>query len=112
MEISEEKTKSTAVTGKTPHIVKVLINNKIIEQRMDSIYLVSHISPFEHQKDTDRNLMEYNKLNEVLRRNSGKQMRKTFQIRFHEVIAKPAYFMTVNSGSYIKQTETELTVHK
>jgi hypothetical protein len=28
---------------------------------MDFIYLGSHVSPFEHQKDIDRNLMKYNK---------------------------------------------------
>jgi hypothetical protein len=34
--------------------------------------------------------MKYNKLNVALRRNCGKQMRKDIQIRFHNVIAKPA----------------------
>jgi hypothetical protein len=38
MEILEKKTKSMAVTGKTPQRVKILINNKIIEQRMEFIY--------------------------------------------------------------------------
>jgi hypothetical protein len=56
---------------------------------MGFIYLGSHISPFEHQKDIERNL-KYNKLNGVLRRNFGKQMRKDLQIRFHNVIGKPA----------------------
>jgi hypothetical protein len=89
-EISEEKTKSMAVTRKTPQRVKILINNKIIEQRMDFIYLGSHISPFEHQKDIERNFRKYNKLNGVLRRNFGKELRKDLQIRFHNVITKPA----------------------
>jgi hypothetical protein len=78
-----------AATGKTPQRVKILMNNKIIEQRMGFIYLGNHISPFEHQKDIERNL-KYNKLNGVLRRNFGKQMRKDLQTRFHNVVAKPA----------------------
>jgi hypothetical protein len=90
MEVSEEKAKSMAVTGKTPQRVKILINNKIIEQRMDFIYSGSHISPFEHQKDIERNLTKYHKSNGVLRRNFGKQMRKDLQIRFRNVTAKPA----------------------
>jgi hypothetical protein len=59
---------------------------------MDFMYSESHISPFEHQKDIERNLMKNNKLNGDLRRNFGKQMRKDFQIRFHNVTAKPALF--------------------
>jgi hypothetical protein len=48
-----------------------VINNKIIEQRMDFMYLGSHTSPFEYQKNIEKNLMRYNKLNGVLRRNFG-----------------------------------------
>jgi hypothetical protein len=54
------------------------------------MYLGSHISPFEHQKYIERNLMKYNKLNGALRRNFGKQMRKGLQIKVHSVVAKPA----------------------
>jgi hypothetical protein len=57
---------------------------------MDFIYVGSHISPFEHQKDIESNLMKYNKLNGVLRRNFWKQKRKDLQIRFNNVIAKAA----------------------
>jgi hypothetical protein len=64
--ISEEKTESMAVTAKPPQRFKILINIKIIEQRMDFIYLGSHISLFENQRDIERNLMKYNKLNGVL----------------------------------------------
>jgi hypothetical protein len=56
---------------------------------MDFIHVGSHISPFEHQKDVERKVMKYNKLNCVFRRNFGKQMRKDLQIRLHNVIAKP-----------------------
>jgi hypothetical protein len=54
------------------------------------MYFRSHISPSEQQKDVEGNLMKYNKLNGVLTRNFGKQMRKDLQIRFHNVIAKLA----------------------
>jgi hypothetical protein len=57
---------------------------------MDFIYVGSHISPFEHQKDTESNFMKYNKLNGVLRRNFGKQKRKGLQSRLNNVIAKPS----------------------
>jgi hypothetical protein len=54
-----------SVTDKTTYRVKILINNKIIEQRMDFVYLRNHISLFENQKHIERKLMKYNKLNGV-----------------------------------------------
>jgi hypothetical protein len=45
---------------------------------------------FEHQKDIDRNLIDYNKLNRILRINFGKEMRNDIAIRFHNVISKLA----------------------
>jgi hypothetical protein len=68
----------------------MLINNKIFEQIMGFMHAGSHISPFEQQKDIESNLMKYNKLNCVLRRNFGKQKRKDLQIKFKNIIAKPA----------------------
>jgi hypothetical protein len=70
------------------------------------------ISPFEHQKGTERNVMRYNKFNGVLRRNFGQQMGKDLQIRSHNVTAKPTRYMAVNAGHYVRKTETELTVRK
>jgi hypothetical protein len=90
MDISEEKTKSMVVTGRTQQRVQILISNKITEQRMDCVYVGSHMSPFERQKDIERNLMKCNKLNGVLRRNFWKQIRKGLQIRFHNVTARLA----------------------
>jgi hypothetical protein len=63
----------------TIYRIRILINNKITEQRMDCLYAGSHISPSEHQKDIERNL-KYNKLNRLLRQNFGKQMRKHLQV--------------------------------
>jgi hypothetical protein len=79
---------------------------------MDFIYVGSHISPFDHQKYTENNLIKYNKLNGALRRNFGKRKRKGLQIRFKNVIAKSAVFMAVNAGRCVRKTETQLTVHK
>jgi hypothetical protein len=60
----------------------------IFKNRNRCVSLGSYISPFEHQKYIERNVMKYNKLNGVLRRKFGKQMRKDVKIRFHNVIAK------------------------
>ena len=38
----------------------------------------------------DRNLIQYNRLNGTLKRNFGKQMRKEIQLRFHNIVSKPA----------------------
>jgi hypothetical protein len=54
-----------SVTSKTTYRVKILINKKIIEKRMDFLYLRNHISLFEDQKYIERKLMKYNKLNGV-----------------------------------------------
>jgi hypothetical protein len=77
---------------------------------MDFIYLGSHISPSEHHKDIKRNL-KYNKLNGVLTRKFGKQTRKDFQTRCHNVIAKPALLYGSECWTLFRKTETELTVH-
>jgi hypothetical protein len=55
---------------------KIVINNKIIEQVTEFIYLGSHLSQFNNQKDIDRNLIKYNRLNETPKINLGKQIRK------------------------------------
>jgi hypothetical protein len=52
--------------------------------------LGSHLSQYNNQKDIDRNLTKYNRLNGTLKRNFGKQMRKEIQLRFHNIVSKPA----------------------
>jgi hypothetical protein len=54
-----------SVTGKTTYRFKILINNKIIQQRRDFLCLRNNISLFEDQKYIERKLMKYNKLNGV-----------------------------------------------
>ena len=52
--------------------------------------LGSHLSQYNNQKDIERNLIKYNSLNGTLKRNFGKQMRKEIQLRFHNIVSKPA----------------------
>ena len=65
-----------AMNGKIIPRVKIVINKKVIEQVTEFIYLGSHISQHNHQKNIDRNLTKYNRLNGTLKRNFGKQIRK------------------------------------
>jgi hypothetical protein len=69
---------------------KIVLNKKIIEQVTEFIYLGSLLSQYNNQKDIDRNLTKYNRLNGTLKRNVGKQMRKEIQLRFHNIASKPA----------------------
>jgi hypothetical protein len=69
MNILEGKSNSVAVTGKRLLTVKILINNKHIEQVKDFIYSGSDISVFEYKKDIERNIVKYSRLNGILKRN-------------------------------------------
>ena len=80
MKISAEKTKLMAVCGKRPLRAKIVIDNKIIEQVNDFVYLGSHISLYNHQSDINKNIIKYNQLNGILRWNFGKQIRQEIQI--------------------------------
>ena len=62
----------------------------MIERVTEFIYLGSHLSQYNNEKDIDRNLIKYNRLNGTLERNFGKQMRKEIQLRFHNIVSKPA----------------------
>ena len=76
MKISETKTKAMIMNVKIIPRVKIVINNKIIEQVTEFIYLGSHLSQYNNQKYIDRNLIKYNRLNGTLKRHFGGQMRK------------------------------------
>jgi hypothetical protein len=58
----------------------MVINIKIIEQVTKFSYLGCHLSQYNNQKDRNRNLIKYNRLNGTLKRNFGKQMRKEIQL--------------------------------
>jgi hypothetical protein len=100
MKISETKTKAMAMKGKRIPRVKIVINNKIIEQVTEFIYLGSHILQYNNQENIDINLTKYN----TLKRNFGKQMRKEIQVRFHNTISfqNQRSYMVVNTGPFVK----------
>ena len=68
-----------------------MIDNKIIEQVNNFVYLGSPISLYNYyQSDINKNIIKYNQLNGILRRNFGNKMRQEIQIRFHnDKISKP-----------------------
>ena len=79
-----------AVCGKRPLRAKIVIDNKIIQQVNEFVYLGSHISLYSYQLDINKNIIKYNQLNGILRRNFGNKMRQEIQIRFHnDKISKP-----------------------
>ena len=90
MKISETKTKAMAMNRKRIPRVKIVISNKIIEQVTEFIYFRSHLSQYNNQKYMDRNLIKCNRLNGTRKTNFGKQMRKEIQLRFHNIVSKPA----------------------
>jgi hypothetical protein len=96
-----------AMNGKRIPRVKIVINNKIIEQVTQFIYLGSHLSQYNNQKDIDRNLTKYNRLNGTLKRNFGKQMRKKFSLDSITSFQNQRSYMTVHAGPFVKETNPE-----
>jgi hypothetical protein len=86
--ISSTKTKSIAMCGNNIHRVKFVIDDKIIEQVTEFIYLFYCIS--EYKSDLEDKLQTYNKINGAIRRYFGKQMTKETKLRIHNMTAKPA----------------------
>ena len=68
--------------------VKIVINNKIIEDVTDFKYLGYRIS--EYKSDLEAKLQTYNKINGAIRRHFGKQMNKETKLRIHNITAKAA----------------------
>jgi hypothetical protein len=62
----------------------------IIEQVTEFMYLGSHLSQHNNQKYINRNLIKYNRLNGALKINFDKQMRKEIQLKFYNIVSKPA----------------------
>ena len=65
-----------AINGKRILRAKIVINNTIIEHVTKFIYLGSNLSQYNNQKDIDRNLTKYKRLNRTLKRNFDKHIRK------------------------------------
>ena len=70
MTISNTKTKSMAVWGNHIHMVKIVINDNIIEQVTDFKYLGYCIS--EYRRDLEDKLQTYIKINGAIRRHFWK----------------------------------------
>ena len=68
--------------------VKIVIDDKIIEQVTEFKYLGYCIS--EYKRDLEDKLQTYNKINGVIRRHFGKQMTKETKLRIHNMTAKVA----------------------
>jgi predicted SPOUT superfamily RNA methylase MTH1 len=70
MTISNTKTKSMAMCGNNIQTVKIVIDDKIIEQVTEFKYLGYFISEF--KSDLEDKLQTYNKINGAIRRQFGK----------------------------------------
>jgi hypothetical protein len=88
MIISSTKTKSIATCGNQIQRVKIVINDKIIEQVTEFKYLGYCIS--EYKRDLEDKLQTYNKINGTIRRHFGIQMTKEAKLRIHNITAKAA----------------------
>jgi len=88
MTISSTKTKSMAMCGNNIQRVKIVIDDKIIEQVTEFKYLGYCIS--EYKRDLEDKLQTYNKINGAIRRHFGKQMTKETKLRIHNMTAKAA----------------------
>jgi len=86
MTISSTKTKSMAMWGNHIQRVKIVINDKIIEQVTNLKYLGYRTS--EYGSDLEDKLQTYNKINGVIRRHFGKQMNKETKLGIHNITAK------------------------
>ena len=65
-----------------------MINDNIIEQVTDFIYLGYFIS--EYRRYLEDKLQTYNKINGAIQRHFGKQMNKETKLRIHNITAKAA----------------------
>jgi hypothetical protein len=76
--------------------VKMVINDKIIEQVIQFKYLGYCIS--EYKSDLEDKLQTYNKINGNIRRHFGKQLTKETKLRIHNITAKVALKFEVKFG--------------
>jgi hypothetical protein len=88
MTISSTKTKSIAMWGNYIQMVKIVINDNIIEKVTDFKHLGYCI--LEYKGDLEDKLKTYNKINGAIRRYFGKQMNKETKLRIHNITAKAA----------------------
>jgi len=77
-----------AMCGNHIQRVKIVINNNIIEEVTDFIYLWYRTS--EYKSDLEDKLQTYNKINGTIRRHFGKRMNEETKLRIHNITAKAA----------------------
>jgi hypothetical protein len=75
-----------AMCGKKIQRVKIVINDKIIEQVTEFKYIWYFIS--EYKSDLEDKLQTYNKMNGTIWRHFGKQMTIETKLRIHNITAK------------------------
>jgi hypothetical protein len=88
MTISSTKRKAMATWGNHIQRVKIVINDKIIEQETKFKYLGYCIS--EYKSDLEDKLQTYNKINGAIRRHFERQKNKETKLRIHNITAKAA----------------------
>jgi hypothetical protein len=77
-----------AMCGNTIQRVKILINNKMIEQVSAFRYLGDTISHYNKDAPLESNIQIYNRMNGIIRRHFGKQMSKETELRLHNITSK------------------------
>ena len=77
-----------AMCGNNIRRVKIVIDDKIIEQVTEFKYLGYCI--LEYKRDLEDKLQTYNKINGAIRRHFGKQITKETKLRIHNMTAKVA----------------------
>ena len=90
MEISGSKTKVLAMEGKSMRRAKIVIDGQNIEQVKTFKYLGCNITNHQINLDLEENIQKYNRTNGIIRSYFGRNMTKEVQIRFHNVLSKPA----------------------
>jgi hypothetical protein len=103
MTIFSTITKSKAVLRNHIQKVQIEINDKIMAQVTDFIYLVFHIS--EYKSNLEDKLQLYNKMNGVLRRHFVKQMKIETKLSIPSITAKAA--LKFGSGYRIMKKREE-----
>jgi hypothetical protein len=57
-----------------------------------------NVATLKMNMDLEGNIEKCNKINGIIRRHSGKNMRPEIQVRMHNVLSKPAICMEVKHG--------------
>ena len=95
-----------AMCGNNIQCVKIVIDDKIIEQVTEFKYLGYCIS--ECKRDLEEKLKTYSKINGAIRRHFGKKMTKETKLRIHNMTAKAALKFGTEAWILTKRGEQRL----